>query len=125
MDITPSVLPHTTLAHAAVSPALEPTIGVAPATGAAGQSRNDSATSEQARHAPAQVADEQIEDINHSLRAFSTNLRFDIDPDIQRLVVSVVDVNSGEVLRTVPNEVVLRLAKMMVQLQGQVVSTEV
>ena len=64
-----------------------------------------------------------LEDVNSSLKAWSTGMRFDIDPEAQRVVVSLIDNETGEVLRTVPSDAVIRIAKMIVQLQGQVVST--
>lgn len=106
-----------------------PAIGVAAAGGPQQQGRADSATSEQARQdtqsgSGGQSADEAIEEINASLRAWATNLRFEIDPDAQRLVVSVVDSESGDVLRTVPSEAAIRIAKMVASLQGKIVSTQ-
>lgn len=59
-----------------------------------------------------------IEHLNNSMQAWATGMRFDIDEDAQRVVVSIVDSTSGEVLRTVPSDAVLRVAKMIVQLQG-------
>jgi flagellar protein FlaG len=50
-------------------------------------------------------------------------MRFDIDEDAQRVVVSIVDSATGEVLRTVPTDAVLRVAKMIVQLQGKSIDT--
>jgi len=70
-----------------------------------------------------QPLDEALEDVNNSLKAWSTGMRFDIDPEAQRVVVSLIDNETGEVLRTVPSDAVIRIAKMIVQLQGQVVST--
>jgi flagellar protein FlaG len=50
-------------------------------------------------------------------------MRFHVDEDAQRVVVSIVDNKTGEVLRTVPSEAVLKVAKMIVQMQGQTVNT--
>lgn len=69
------------------------------------------------------LLEEALQDVNDSLKAWSTGMRFDIDPEAQRVVVSIVDSESGEVLRTVPSDAVIRIAKMIVQLQGQSVST--
>ena len=65
-----------------------------------------------------------LANLNDNLRAWATGLRFDIDPEAQRLVVSIVDSQSGEVLRTVPSEAVIRIAKMIAQLQGQQINTQ-
>lgn len=64
-----------------------------------------------------------LKDVNNALKAWSTGMRFDIDPEAQRVVVSIVDSTTGEVLRTVPSDAVIKIAKMIVQLQGQGVRT--
>ena len=74
-------------------------------------------------HQTGKSLDQALEDVNNSLKAWSTGMRFDIDPDAQRVVVSIIDSESGEVLRTVPSDAVIKIAKMIVQLQGQSVST--
>ena len=66
-----------------------------------------------------------LDDINQRLQAWSTAMRFDVDEDSQRVVVSIVDQATGEVLRTVPSDAVIQVARMIVQLQGQSVSTKV
>lgn len=65
-----------------------------------------------------------LELVNNNLQAWSTGMRFDIDQDAQRVVISIVDSSTGEVLRTVPSDAVLRVAKMIVQLQGSLVNTK-
>jgi flagellar protein FlaG len=47
-----------------------------------------------------------------------------MDEDAQRLVVSIVDNETGEVLRKVPSDAVLQVAKMIVQMQGGGVNTK-
>lgn len=64
-----------------------------------------------------------LEAINASMQAWSTGMRFDLDEDSQRIVITIVDNASGEVLRTVPTEAVLRVARMITQLQGGAVDT--
>lgn len=67
--------------------------------------------------------DKTLEQLNESMQAWATGMRFDIDDDAQRVVVSIVDSATGEVLRTVPSDAVIRIAKMIVQLQGSAVDT--
>ena len=67
--------------------------------------------------------DKTLEQLNESMQAWSTGMRFDVDEDAQRVVVSIVDSATGEVLRTVPSDAVIRVAKMIVQLQGGAVDT--
>ncbi len=64
-----------------------------------------------------------LEEINSQMEAWSTQLQFEIDPNVHQVVVSVVDAESGEVIRTIPSEAVLRIAKMIVNMQGNGVST--
>lgn len=68
--------------------------------------------------------DDTLDQINSSLQAWSTGIRFDMDDEAQRLVVSIVDNSTGEVLRTVPSDAVIQIAKMIVQLQGNAVSVK-
>lgn len=68
--------------------------------------------------------DQALEDINKSMKAWSTGLQFDIDPELQRVVVSVIDSATGEVLRTVPSDAVMRVARTIAQLQGMAVNTK-
>ncbi|HUH40596.1 MAG TPA: flagellar protein FlaG [Castellaniella sp.] len=69
---------------------------------------------------PGQVSslEKALESVNSNLQAWSTGMRFEIDEDAQRLVVSIIDSETGDVLRTVPSDAVLRVARMIVQLQG-------
>lgn len=79
---------------------------------------------QQQQDTSARGLDETLEDLNARMQAWSTGLRFTVDEDAQRVVVSIVDNNTGEVIRTVPSDAVLKVAKMIVQLQGQVVDTK-
>lgn len=93
---------------------------------------NGSSTSQAHTKMPgeAQLGDQQtslekaLELVNNNLQAWSTGMRFDVDSDAQRVVISIVDSSTGEVLRTVPSDAVLRVAKMIVQLQGSLVDTK-
>jgi len=85
------------------------------------------ATSQPARAQPpqpaAQTLEKALDDINRQMKAWSTQLQFEIDPDIHRVVVSIVDSESGDVMRTIPSDAVLRVARMIVKLQGNAVET--
>lgn len=69
--------------------------------------------------------DKAIDMVNDSMRAWATGMRFDVDPEAQRVVVSIIDNETGDVLRTVPSDAVIRVAKMIVQLQGASIDTKV
>lgn len=64
-----------------------------------------------------------LNELNQQMRAWDTNLRFEVDPDIHRIVVSIMDAESGDVLRTIPTEAVIHAAKMLVKMQGLAIET--
>lgn len=103
----------------------QPARAVAPAEqgSSLGLSPDQQPTS-QGSHQPASSLERMLSQINDNMKAWSTGLRFDIDEEVERVVVSIIDNDSGEVLRTVPTEAVLRVAKMIVQLQGGGVDTQ-
>ncbi|MYN11666.1 hypothetical protein GSY71_00640 [Pusillimonas sp. TS35] len=84
---------------------------------------SNDATQAQAQQYPQDPLDKALEAVNNHMQAWSTGMRFDIDPDTDRVVVSIIDSESGDVLRTVPTEAVIRVAKMIAQLQGRSVNT--
>ena len=65
-----------------------------------------------------------FEEINAAMQAWATGMRFEIDEDTQQLVVSIVDNKSGEVIRQIPSEEVLQVAKMITQMRGQLVNVK-
>ncbi|GGE70888.1 flagellar protein FlaG [Paenalcaligenes hominis] len=73
---------------------------------------------------PKSSLDTALEQLNNNLKAWATGVRFDVDPDTQRLIVSLVDNESGEVIRTVPSEAVLQISKMITQFQGNGINTK-
>ena len=68
--------------------------------------------------------DDALEQLNKNMEAWATGLRFDVDEDTQRLVVSLVDSKSGEVIRAVPSDAVLQMSKMIAQFQGNTINTK-
>ena len=75
------------------------------------------------RHA-ADNADDPFAEVNAAMEAWATSMKFELDEDTQQMVVSVIDSESGEVLRQIPSEEVLHVAKMIAQFQGKNVSTK-
>ncbi|ANN66838.1 flagellar protein FlaG [Bordetella bronchialis] len=67
--------------------------------------------------------DRALQKINEQMQAWSTQMQFDIDPDTQRVVVSIKDTKTGDVIKTIPSETVLNIAKMITKLQGGGVET--
>lgn len=58
-----------------------------------------------------------VRDLNSRLSAWSTNLRFELDEDTSRVVVQVVDIETGDVVRQIPSEEVLHMSKMLGKLR--------
>ncbi|HUX07587.1 MAG TPA: flagellar protein FlaG [Acidobacteriota bacterium] len=69
-----------------------------------------------------QLATQQVEDItkvlNENARLFNISLQFRVDEDINRIVVSVFDKETEEVIRQVPPEALLQLSKSLDQMVG-------
>jgi len=69
---------------------------------------------------PAQLA-LAVDDLNKRFKDSHTDLRFSIDDDSGRTVVSVVDGESGTVLRQMPTEEALRVSKALDQALGNLI----
>ena len=55
--------------------------------------------------------DETVSQLNDSLQNIQRNLEFRVDEDIGRIVINVRDKETGELVRQIPSEEVLQLAK--------------
>lgn len=103
----------------------EPAVQV---TGTAAGRHGGNATAQQGgnTHIPrgAESPEQAFEEINTMMQAWDTGMRFEIDEDTQRVVVSIIDTKSGDVLRQIPSEEVLHVAKMITQFQGKLLSVK-
>lgn len=72
---------------------------------------------------PKSALEKALDAVNDNLKAWSTGMRFDMDDDTKRLVISIVDSATGDVIRTIPSDAVLQVAKMIVKLQGAGIDT--
>lgn len=89
----------------------------------AGMASAEQRNQQSAGQEPDSPIERALQELNGSMEAWATGMRFNIDQDAQRVVVSIVDNATGEVLRTVPSDAVIKVAKMIVQLQGKGIST--
>lgn len=55
--------------------------------------------------------EEQIEQLNKMMQNSDRSLAFSVDKDLDEVVVKVVDTNTDEVIRQIPNEEALKFAK--------------
>ncbi|SSW73967.1 hypothetical protein AVE30378_06315 [Achromobacter veterisilvae] len=123
MAVTPLAPVSFAPAPVAAAPVVaDPAISVTPAATATNSGASGSATSGQSDSQKLPL-DKALEEINDQMKAWSTQLQFEIDPDVHQVVVSVVDAESGDVVRTIPSEAVLRIAKMIVNMQGNGIKT--
>ncbi len=62
-----------------------------------------------------------VKSVNATLESRSISLQFEVDRDTDKLVVKVVDRSNGEVIRQIPTEEVVRIAKVMDRQAGLLV----
>jgi flagellar protein FlaG len=63
---------------------------------------------------------EAIAEINKAVKKVPTSLDFSVDETSKRFVVQVTDTSTGEVIRKLPGDAVLRIAKQLESLKGVV-----
>ena len=69
---------------------------------------------------------EVVKEINHLVhQVASTKVSFDVDEETGRTIVRVVNIETGEIVRQVPPEVLLTLVARMEQLSGLIFNQEV
>jgi flagellar protein FlaG len=61
---------------------------------------------------------EAVQDLNELVRDGGRGLQFAVDDSLGRPIVTVTNAESGEVVRQIPGEVVLRLARRLFTEQG-------
>lgn len=65
---------------------------------------------------------EPIERINATMRP--RGLEFELSEESSRIITRVVDRESGEVIRQIPAEEVIKIAERLEEMQGQIISLE-
>lgn len=64
---------------------------------------------------------EALQNINQSMHSLSQGLEFSIDTDSNRTVVKVIDQQTQEVIRQMPSQEALDIAKMLDQVLGKLI----
>lgn len=54
-----------------------------------------------------------VTELNRHFSSVRTDLKFSIDKDLGRIVVAVIDTRDGSILRQIPGEEALRIARML------------
>jgi flagellar protein FlaG len=65
---------------------------------------------------------QSVEKINNTIQTMSRNLQFSVDGDTKMKVVKVIDTSTKQVIRQIPTEEVLAIAKTLDKLQGLLLS---
>ncbi len=74
---------------------------------------------QQAAKAPStDQVNEAVKQLNNAMKTMSQGLEFSVDQDAHKVVVKVVDQQTKEVLRQVPSEEALEIAKALDRVQG-------
>lgn len=76
------------------------------------------------RSAPAPSMDQvkqAVEDINKSMQSLSQGLEFSIDADSKQTIVKVIDPQTKEVIRQMPSQEALEIAKTLDQVLGKLI----
>ncbi|MCG9713244.1 flagellar protein FlaG [Shewanella insulae] len=89
---------------------------------------------EQSNQAEAEQAQEQeqspeemqklVEEMSNMMSMMRKGLAFKIDEDSGTNIVSVMDIDSGDVIRQIPNEEALKLAQKLSEVTGLLMKTE-
>lgn len=61
---------------------------------------------------------EAVKQINETMKKLSQNLEFSLDSDVDRPIVKVVDQQTKEVIRQIPSEEAVEIAKALDRVQG-------
>ena len=113
-----STNPASALSQTAVDlPAALPAVRPAPAVEPVREKQAAEATSTQLSDA--------LAEINQTLKLASIGVQFEFDKEANTMVTKVMDVESGEVIRQMPSEEVVRFSKALGKLQGLLVSQKV
>jgi flagellar protein FlaG len=69
-----------------------------------------------------QQVKEAVEQIQRNIAAKSTDLRFTVDKATGKTIVSIVDSQTQEVVRQIPTEEIMKLARWIDRMQGLLVN---
>lgn len=100
---------------------LQTTAVVAPNDAAKTGDAENAAGKEEGAALKNKSAHEVLESINHTFDMLEIGLQFEIDSDYKDVIVKVVDKESGKVIRQIPSEAMVRVAKEIDKLKGLLV----
>jgi flagellar protein FlaG len=69
--------------------------------------------------------EESVEKLNEFIRPYVTSLQFSVDEDVGQVVVKIMDNETREVVKQIPSEEALELAKALDRIKGLFVQQKV
>lgn len=72
-----------------------------------------------------QTVGKMVERMNERIQHVTRDIRFSVDEDTDKVVVKIIDHHSGEVVRQIPSEELLKLAERLDDLRGMFLKEEV
>ncbi|ERE19450.1 hypothetical protein O166_20350 [Pseudogulbenkiania ferrooxidans EGD-HP2] len=90
------------------------------AVAAAGQSQQQQSTadSQQKQQSLSKQLQDSVSQLNNTAALYSSSLQFSVDKDTGSTVVKVVDKENNKVIRQIPSEEALRIAKAIGDFKG-------
>lgn len=126
MSIQPVSAGSTAYVPPTLSPATQP--GAARQVDAAQAVRDTKSVAEATRDAASQPSPDQlnqaVKQIQDVIKQTANSLQFSIDKDSGMTIVKVVDTESKKVIRQIPSEEVMAIAKALDKLQGLLVKQQ-
>ncbi len=84
----------------------------------------DTAKPEERKATETPSVQEVVKEVNEFVKPFNNSLQFSIDDDTGTTVVKVIDMETEKVIKQLPSEEMLALAKAIGQLKGLLVKQE-
>ena len=88
-----------------------------------GQQTRAAAADEAAKQAEKERTQKLVDDLSESLSSMQTSLDLSVDEDLGRVVVKIVDLETQEIIKQIPSEDALALAKSLGKMTGMFVQT--
>lgn len=107
--------------HAGTSDAPRATVSSQELSAPVGQSPDQKLDSSHRKQSDPQQVQESVTKINDTILSLSRDIQFSVDQDTGREVVKVVDTRTNSVIRQIPSEEVLAIAKRLDELKGLII----
>ena len=128
MSIAPISSSTAAMPAAAMAPTVTPSTSVAAAATTTGPDRAERPGElpklEADKPMSEQQANQVVTKLNLRIESVHSSVRFRVDDTTGKTVITVMNTDSGEVIRQIPNEEALRLAEALKKDQGTIINTK-